>query len=1102
MRTFAAQGNGLVPAVYLINPYAANNVLGSTAAPLITTSETLYYTPAYAAFSYNNDFTFSYMLPSVAEAIVGGVSFTAGLGRRVSILGAFNLLSVENILSLDMDSSVKIPELTGYQSYTVRPAVSIKINSNFAAAVNADYLYESMGSQMLHEFNFGLSFAGNFQPAPAAEDLRFGLFADNMWGLFTEGASPFCLRFTSGIFFLKRRLGIGLGAAYEPLNRCIKIDTGLTGTLFRVVKLQAGLLSIGPQMTLNFGAGFNYRNIMIMWGIRNVLQNDNNSVAWGGDFENLFSVNILYKPSGQVNQRRLYENMQRITKLLDEVRIFILNKKYPEAIKSCEQILKIDPHHVEAGRFLEQSRQSYLSLMQQLEKTGKKQYCDGNYLNAIQNFKIMLANDPHNRTAQTYLSYCRKAAYNKKKEYYSLASGYLDKKNYDLAVTYAENVLLIDPDDISASRLKEKALDLKLAYENNYKSSLEAAQKLHILAGLEIEQKNYEKGLAILSDIVKKVPGFKPAHDDLERYRGEMNSLIEKLLSEGLESYNYQNLAAARQKWQQVLNLQEGNKKAKSYLTLLSAKIDKDYALYTASGENLTRAGRLVDARRQYRRALEFKPADPLAVDKIARLDLRISEIIRAEKERALALMESKMYSPAREIFISILQRIGDDTEIRSYIERIDIITHAGEKFNEVSLLTENRAFIKARELATNLLTVIPDYPGLKEKAEFVDQEIESRYLEKRLNNLFMEGVSFLKKEKYDEVLDRWREIIVLDPGNTLVKDCIKQIEIKKKLAEDRNFSAGQKAFLAKEWLAARELFKNALEQNPQNQETRNMLMQTEFNITIHQQELWKNAVSDFKNQDYSAALKNTREVLKFIPDSEEAQYMAGQCRAILALEKESAENEKQDKLADAVVLYRKIQRLNPGDLRSMEKITKLSQILTGKRDSILQEADELEKRGEYLRAIERWETVAGMTGEKMNSVIARNISRAKSKLRLALAEAETKARKAEKKGQFTQAIQWYRTAYTLETDPVQLSRLSEKIEEIEKNEQQRKTENKAAQTEKIKQLKAKGMDYYKNEKWIDAIRIWKEASGLDPADESITDYIQRAETKKRLMGD
>ena len=65
------------------------------------------------------------------------------------------------------------------------------------------------------------------------------------------------------------------------------------------------------------------------------------------------AVVIIYKTSEVVDQSRLLHNLERVGKLLAEGEVFLTNRKYGEAIKTYEQVLRVDPHHVELqGRLL------------------------------------------------------------------------------------------------------------------------------------------------------------------------------------------------------------------------------------------------------------------------------------------------------------------------------------------------------------------------------------------------------------------------------------------------------------------------------------------------------------------------------------------------------------------------------------------------------------------------------------------------------------------------------------------------------------------------------------------------------------------------------
>ncbi len=148
---------------------------------------------------------------------------------------------------------------------------------------------------------------------------------------------------------------------------------------------------------------------------------------------------------------------------------------------------------------------------------------------------------------------------NKRNNLIKLVNLYLDKEEYDRALDKVEELLLKYPNDEEILALQDKILEAK----NSKRSDKELQDKLEREKLLEsmtsMIDKTNEEPIIIKREEIKE-------ENSLSSKEKEKQQQIDKLIKEGIDDFNSQNYAKAKDKFLKVLDLDSDNAEANAYL--------------------------------------------------------------------------------------------------------------------------------------------------------------------------------------------------------------------------------------------------------------------------------------------------------------------------------------------------------------------------------------------------------------------------------------------------------------------------------------------------------------------------------------------------------
>lgn len=321
-----------------------------------------------------------------------------------------------------------------------------------------------------------------------------------------------------------------------------------------------------------------------------------------------------------------------------------------------------------------------------------------------------------------------------------------------------------------------------------------------------------EKNLKLLSDEDDSRMVLKAAAEILETYNkgigskvAEKNKKIDELNSVAQQLYNDEKYNEAIEQWNKVLELDSKNKTAKDGIEKAREELNKRLIEFNADAQKLFENKQYEEAIAKWQEVLKLNSKNSEAIGGIEKCN-KILEGINTLNNSAQQLYNKGEYRNAAAKWIEVLNL---DPENETAIDGIEIaikdgiektIEEVNSKLKELSADTqrflENRLYEKAiaeweevQELSKNL-KVIEIEQAVKPEAE---QKKEAEWLEAPLyseistiiDDLNNDAKELYNKGKYDKAIEKWNEVLKLDPENKRAKNGIINANNRKKFGYD-----------------------------------------------------------------------------------------------------------------------------------------------------------------------------------------------------------------------------------------------------------------------------------------------------------------------------
>ena len=486
----------------------------------------------------------------------------------------------------------------------------------------------------------------------------------------------------------------------------------------------------------------------------------------------------------ELAKKRLSEEIKKkYYALLSEAQILMNEKRYEDAIKVWDEMLRLVPLDAVAG---EGKRQAELAINNRLKfekimaliATGEEYFKQEKYIDSRNEFVQVLKLDEKNRVAKDYIAKIEdildeKRTYEQRRlqaeQFYIAGVNNLKTYEFTQAQDNLENALALIDNYKDARALLESIPQLKKEWEERQR-----------LLRLQQIDKTFQEGLISLTEgrYRDAVSAFQatltldPKNELARRYLStaldalrveeeeiinENNpyySIVQPLIESGKRLYNQGNIAESREQWVKILNLFPQNRMATEYL--LRCDLAKNPESFQKFAEKIVNDGNKLLAEKKYNEA--FKK-----FDLIATIDPQYPEIQNL-------ITQSKVGK----------RKTGGEVTDIDFRQRYNValqLYQQGGKNNLERALAEFK--IINNKYPDNIQVAII-INKIESQLRFrVAEQVQGKKLTPRQQELIREyyfkGINYYTNNQFDLAITEWRKVLAIDPDHEKAKNNIKK---------------------------------------------------------------------------------------------------------------------------------------------------------------------------------------------------------------------------------------------------------------------------------------------------------------------------------------
>ncbi len=486
----------------------------------------------------------------------------------------------------------------------------------------------------------------------------------------------------------------------------------------------------------------------------------------------------------ELAKKRLSEEIKKkYYALLSEAQILMNEKRYEEAIKVWDEMLRLVPLDAVA---VEGKRQAELAINNRLKfekimaliATGEEFFKQEKYIDSRNEFVQVLKLDEKNRVAKDYIAKIEdildeKRTYEQRRlqaeQFYIAGVNNLKTYEFTQAQDNLENALALIDNYKDARALLESISQLKKEWEERQR-----------LLRLQQIDKTFQEGLISLTEgrYRDAVSAFQatltldPKNELARRYLStaldalrveeeevinENNpyySIVQPLIESGKRLYSQGNIAESREQWVKILNLFPQNRIATEYL--LRCDLAKNPESFKKFAETIVNDGKKLLADKKYNEA--FKK-----FDLIATIDPQYPEI-----QNLITQSKVEKRKTGGEVA---------DIDLRQRYNMAIQLYQQGGKNNLEKALAEFK--IINNKYPDNIQVAII-INKIESQLRFqVAEQVQGKKLTPRQQELIREyyfkGINYYTNNQFDLAITEWRKVLAIDPDHEKAKNNIKK---------------------------------------------------------------------------------------------------------------------------------------------------------------------------------------------------------------------------------------------------------------------------------------------------------------------------------------
>jgi len=273
-------------------------------------------------------------------------------------------------------------------------------------------------------------------------------------------------------------------------------------------------------------------------------------------FEQALALNADYAEAQRyfdLAQKSIETQLSEVKRLLAEAERLARRQDFPAAMQRYQQALSIDPNNQtaqEQAKRLEDRVKGYIT--EKLQE-GEKAYQRGSYDQATELFRQVLATAPRDETAKAFLQRIDQQQRQRIEEILQRGQEQFDAKDFSRALNSFEEVLSLDPDNVTATQKKQEAM-----------AKISLAQMIE--RGRAFYQQNqFFKAMEVFSQVLEQDPGNATSQRFLEDCQKQLESQVDKFFNQGMDYYAAEDYREAIKMWDRALQINPNHAQSRSF---------------------------------------------------------------------------------------------------------------------------------------------------------------------------------------------------------------------------------------------------------------------------------------------------------------------------------------------------------------------------------------------------------------------------------------------------------------------------------------------------------------------------------------------------------
>lgn len=276
-------------------------------------------------------------------------------------------------------------------------------------------------------------------------------------------------------------------------------------------------------------------------------------------------------------------------------------------------------------------------------------------------------------------------------------------------------------------------------------------------------------------NLMRKIESDFKDLEDLAR-KEQLQQQIDDHFARGEQAFQLDDLMTARREFEAIVGLQPDHMGAKAYLKRIEERFRSIVQTFYETAMRNFAAGDYRGAKEYLEKVLVVEPENAEAREQLVRTEMLLSEVEKAEEERAkieavrplyaagLDLFKAKRYTEALAKFEEILAIDASNPEAKRY-RNLCREQAAKEAYEAGNAAAREGDFPRAADHMKKALKLKPDFTEAQAAMQKISQHLGVQQKEGALD-LYRKGLEFFLSGDQDKALELWKQCVDLDPDN------------------------------------------------------------------------------------------------------------------------------------------------------------------------------------------------------------------------------------------------------------------------------------------------------------------------------------------------